>query len=66
MDKDLNYYDLTIKYLLLALPILLISGPLLPEIAIGIIFFFLIKKFLKKLNFKKNTLFMVFYFFIYL
>ena len=66
MDKDLNYYDLTIKYLLLALPILLISGPLLPEIAIGIIFFFIIKKFLKKLNFKKNTLFMVFYFFIYL
>ena len=48
MDKDLNYYDLTIKYLLLALPVLLISGPLLPEIAIGIIFFFLIKKFLKK------------------
>ena len=34
MDKDLNYYDLTIKYLLLALLILLISGPLLPEIAI--------------------------------
>ena len=48
MDKDLNYYDLTIKYLLLALPVLLISGPLLPEIAIGIIFFFLLKEFLKK------------------
>ena len=39
MYEKLTYNDLVIKYLLLSLPVLLISGPLLPEIAMGIIFF---------------------------
>ena len=48
MNKRLSYSDLTLKYLILSLPILLISGPLLPEIAIGIIFIITINKMLKK------------------
>ena len=68
MYEKLRYNDLIIKYLLLSLPALLISGPLLPEIAIGIIFFLIAHKILKKeiKNFNKTFIFgfLSFYFFI--
>ena len=64
MNKYLNYYDSTIKYLLLALPILLISGPLLSEIAVATIFFFLIKEiFKKKIKFSEKFFIYGFLFF---
>ncbi|MDB3890239.1 O-antigen ligase family protein [Candidatus Pelagibacter sp.] len=68
MYEKLRYNDLIIKYLLLSLPVLLISGPLLPEIAIGIIFFLIAHKIIKKeiKNFNKTFIygFLSFYFFI--
>lgn len=48
MYEKKRYNDSIIKYLLLSLPLLLISGPLLPEIAIGIIFFLMANKIIKK------------------
>ena len=48
MYEKLAYNNLIIKYLILSLPVLLITGPLLPEIAIGIIFFLIIYKIIKK------------------
>ena len=68
MYEKLRYDYLIIKYLLLSLPILLISGPLLPEIAIGIIFFLISHKIIKKeiKHFNKFFIygFLSFYFFI--
>ena len=68
MHEKLRYNDLIIKYLLLSLPVLLISGPLLPEIATGIIFFLIAHKIIKKeiKNFNKTFIygFLSFYFFI--
>jgi O-antigen ligase len=68
MYEKLTHNDLVIKYLLLSLPVLLISGPLLPEIAIGIIFFLIVHKIIKKeiKNFNKTFIigFLFFYFFI--
>lgn len=48
MNKEIDNIILIIKYLLLSLPILLITGPLLPEIAIGTIFFLMLYKIFKK------------------
>tara|TARA_B110000037_G_C17078150_1_gene488787 strand:- start:50 stop:1336 length:1287 start_codon:yes stop_codon:yes gene_type:complete len=68
MYEKLRYNDLIIKYLLLSLPVLLISGPLLPEIATGIIFFLIAHKMIKKeiKDFNKAFIygFLSFYFFI--
>ena len=68
MHEKLRYNDLIIKYLLLSLPVLLISGPLLPEIATGIIFFLIAHKIIKKeiKHFNKTFIygFLSFYFFI--
>lgn len=68
MYEKLRYNDLIIKYLLLSLPVLLISGPLLPEIASGIIFFLIAHKMIKKeiKDFNKTFIygFLFFYFFI--
>ena len=68
MYEKLAYNNLIIKYLILSLPVLLITGPLLPEIAIGIIFFLIIYKIIKKeiKDFNKNFIygFLFFYFFI--
>ena len=68
MYEKLRYNDLIIKYLLLSLPVLLISGPLLPEIATGIIFFLIIHKIIKKeINYFNKAFiygFLSFYFFI--
>jgi O-antigen ligase len=68
MYEKLRYNDLIIKYLLLSLPVLLISGPLLPEIAISIIFFLIAYKIIKKeiKHFNKIFIygFLSFYFFI--
>lgn len=68
MYEKLRYNDLIIKYLLLSLPVLLISGPLLPEIATCIIFFLIIHKIIKKeiKHFNKAFIygFLSFYFFI--
>ena len=47
MNKETDHITLIIKYLLLSLPVLLITGPLLPEISIGTIFFLMLYKFFK-------------------
>ena len=64
MNKTLKYDDLVIKYLILSLPVLLISGPLLPEIAVGVIFFLIINKIIKnKIEFFDKTFTYLFLFF---
>ena len=66
MKIELKYDDLIIKYLILSLPILLISGPLLPEIAVGIIFFLIINKIIKnKIKFFDKIFTYLFLFFCF-
>ena len=65
MNKRLSYNDLTLKYLILSLPILLISGPLLPEIAVGIIFIITIIKIFKKEIIYFNKIFTYGFLFFY-
>tara|TARA_Y100000996_G_scaffold379223_1_gene332368 strand:+ start:1081 stop:2364 length:1284 start_codon:yes stop_codon:yes gene_type:complete len=65
MNKELNYIDLIIKYLILSIPILLIAGPLLAEIAIAIIFFLILPK-LKEEFQKFNKIFIYGFLFFYL
>ena len=65
MNKRLSYSDLTLKYLILSLPILLISGPLLPEIAVGIIFIITIIKIFKKEIIYFNKIFTFGFLFFY-
>ena len=66
MNIEKKYSDLIIKYLILLIPLFLISGPLLPEIAIAIIFFLMIPKILKKKikNFNISFIFGFFFFYI--
>ena len=65
MNKEQNYIDLGIKYLLLSIPVFLIAGPLLAEIAIAIIFFLIFPK-LKEESKKFNKVFIYGFFFFYL
>ena len=68
MYEKLAYNNLIIKYLILSLPVLLITGPLLPEIAIGIIFFLIIYKIIKKeiKDFNKNFIYIFLFFFFFI
>ena len=66
MNKKVDHIILIIKYLLLSLPILLITGPLLPEIAIGIIFFLMLYDFFKKKFFFPEKKFVICFLLFYL
>mgnify|MGYP000874481771 FL=1 len=66
MNKKVDHIILIIKYLLLSLPILLITGPLLPEIAIGIIFFLMLYDFFKKKFFFPEKKFLICFLLFYL
>ena len=66
MNKEIDHIVLIIKYLLLSLPILLITGPLLPEIVIGTIFFLLLYKVFKKKFFFSDKKFVICFLLFYL
>ena len=67
MNKELNYKDLIIQYLILSIPVFLIAGPLLPEISIALIFFLLFPKLKEEFfKFKKNLIYGFFFFYLFL
>ena len=66
MNRNQINKDFIIKYLILSIPILLITGPLLSEIAIGIICILIFPKLLNHELKEKNKFFIYGFFFFYL
>ena len=66
MNRNQINKDFIIKYLILSIPILLITGPLLSEIAIGIICILIFPKLLNHELKEKNKFFIYgFFFFLF-